>query len=87
MKQILAIMAVQNLDRLPNVAGQIFKIIPNFDKIIKEAMQASNTSAAVRDPIKMSAAQPPVDSMGGNQAPGGMPGSPGGVGGGSPLGF
>lgn len=86
MKQIMAIMAVQNLDRLPNVAGQLFKLIPQFDKVIKEAMQASNVSAAVRDPIKMSAAQPPPDGMQGNQPTGQQP-SMGGMGGTNPLSF
>lgn len=81
LKQILAIMAVQNLERLPNVSGQIFKVIPSFDRIIKEAMQASNVAGAVRNPIQMSAAQPPADSMGGQNPQVGMTGG-GGMGGG-----
>ena len=75
MKQIMAIMAVQNLERLPNVAGQLFKLIPQFDKVIKEAMQASNVASAVRSPIQMGAANPPAD---GQQNPPGAPG--GGIG-------
>jgi len=82
LKQILAVMAVQNLERLPNVAGQIFKVIPSFDRIIKEAMQASNVAGAVRNPINMSAAQPPADSMGGQNPTAGAPGGGGGMGGG-----
>lgn len=86
MKQIMAIMAVQNLDRLPNVAGQLFKLIPQFDRVIKEAMQASNVSAAVRNPINMAAAQPPTDSMGGQNPVGAQPGG-GNIGGTNPLSF
>jgi len=59
MKQILAIMLVQNLERLPNVAGKIGKLIPMIDGVIKEATQASNVNSAVRNPINMGAAQPP----------------------------
>jgi len=59
MKSILAIMLVQNLDRLPNVAGQISKIIPMLDRVLKEVSQASNVNSAVRNPIQMGMAQPP----------------------------
>src|ERR1700742_551140 len=34
MKQIAAIMLVQNLERLPNVSGQLSKLIPMLDKVI-----------------------------------------------------
>lgn len=57
MKQICAIMLVQNMERLPNVSGKISKLIPMLDQVIKEAQQASNVSTAVR-PIGMGAAQP-----------------------------
>ena len=59
MKQIAAVLMVQNLERLPNVAGQVSKLIPMFDRIIKEIQQASNTAQAVRNPIGMGAAQTP----------------------------
>ena len=58
-KQILAIMAVSNMERLPNVSGQLYKIIPMFDRVLKEVQQASSVDMAVRNPIQMSAAQPP----------------------------
>lgn len=71
MKQISAIMLVQNLERLPNVAGKISKLIPMFDQIIKEAEQASQVNSAVR-PIQMGAAQPPSpEGMGGGGGMGG----------------
>jgi len=58
MKAIIAVMMVQNLERLPNVAGKLSKMIPQFDAVIKEAQQAATTEAAVRNPIAMGAAQP-----------------------------
>lgn len=60
-KQIIAIMLVQNLERLPNVSGKLSKLIPQIDAVLKEVQQASNVNAAVRNPnpIQMSAAQPP----------------------------
>lgn len=64
MKQICAVLMVQNLERLPNVAGQLSKIIPQFDRVIKEIQQAANTATAVRNPIGMGAAQPPMDTGG-----------------------
>lgn len=59
LKQITAVMLVQNLERLPNVASQLSKIIPLWDKVIKEVQQASNVDAAVRNQIQMGAANPP----------------------------
>jgi hypothetical protein len=68
MKQICAIMLVQNLERLPNVAGQLSKMIPMFDRVIKEAQQAQTVNSAVRNPpIQMSAAQPSPE--GGSPSP------------------
>jgi hypothetical protein len=59
MKQILAIMAVSNMERLPNVSGQLYKIIPMFDRVMKEAQQAASVNTAVRQPpIGMGAANP-----------------------------
>jgi hypothetical protein len=58
MKSIVAVMMVQNLERLPNVAGKLSKLIPQFDAVIKEAQQAASVDAAVRQPIQMGAAQP-----------------------------
>ena len=58
MKQIMAVMLVQNLERLPNVSGKISKLIPQFDAVIKEVQQASSVNQAVRNPIQMGAAQP-----------------------------
>src|SRR5271157_4906881 len=60
MKQIIATLAVQNMERLPNVSGQLFKITPMFDRVIKEIQQASNVDSAVRNPVQMGAAQPPM---------------------------
>jgi hypothetical protein len=59
LKKICASMAVQNLERLPNVAGQLFKIVPSFDRVLKELQQAQSVNSAVRQPIGMGAAQPP----------------------------
>lgn len=64
MKQICAVLMVQNLERLPNVSGQLAKLVPQFDRVIKEAMQASNVNSAVRNPVQMGAAQPPAPSGG-----------------------
>ena len=59
MKEILAIMGVQNLNRLPNVSGKIFKLIPQLDSVMKEIQMAANVEGAVRPPIAMGAASPP----------------------------
>jgi hypothetical protein len=59
MKQMCAVLMVQNLERLPNVSGQLSKLIPQFDRVIKEISQAGNVDAAVRNPIAMGAANPP----------------------------
>jgi hypothetical protein len=59
MKQMCAVLMVQNLERLPNVSGQLSKLIPQFDRVIKETMQAANVDGAVRNPIQMGAANPP----------------------------
>lgn len=59
MKQKCAVLMVQNLERLPNVSGQLAKLVPMFDRVIKEVMQAGNVNAAVRNPIQMGAATPP----------------------------
>lgn len=61
MKQMCAVLMVQNLERLPNVAGKLSKLIPMFDQVLKEAQQAGNVDGAVRPPIGMGAAQPPMD--------------------------
>ena len=58
MKQKCAVLMVQNLERLPNVSGQLSKLVPMFDRVIKEISQAQNVNSAVR-PIAMGAAQPP----------------------------
>lgn len=65
MKQICAVLMVQNLERLPNVSGQLAKLVPMFDRVIKEATQAQNVNSAVRNPIQMGAAQPPQQASGG----------------------
>jgi len=60
MKQKCAVLMVQNLERLPNVSGQLSKIVPMFDRVIKEIGQAQNVNAAVRNPpIGLGAANPP----------------------------
>ena len=60
MKQQCAVLMVQNLERLPNVSGQLSKLIPLFDRVIKEISQAQNVNSAVRQPVGMGAAQPPL---------------------------
>jgi hypothetical protein len=70
MKQICAVLMVQNLERLPNVAGKLSKLIPAFDGVIKEIQQAKNVDSAVRQPIGMGAATPPQE--GGMSAGGGF---------------
>jgi hypothetical protein len=72
MKQKCAVLMVQNLERLPNVSGTLSKLIPQFDRVIKEIQQAQNVNSAVRSPIGMGAAQPPMDSPQATAAPGGM---------------
>ena len=62
MKQKCAVLMVQNLERLPNVSGQLSKLVPMFDRVIKELGQAQNVNSAVRSPLGMGAAQPPIDS-------------------------
>ena len=62
MKQQCAVLMVQNLERLPNVSGQLSKLVPMFDRVIKELGQAQNVNSAVRSPIGMGAAMPPTDS-------------------------
>ncbi len=69
MKQICAVLLVQNLERLPNVAGKLSKMIPMFDGVIKEITQAQNVNQAVRNPISMGAASPPQPE-GQNTSPG-----------------
>ncbi len=72
LKKVLANIAVQNMQRLPNVSGKIFKIIPQFDQVIKEVQQAQNVNSAVRNPISMGAATPPQETGGGMAAGGGF---------------
>src|ERR1700690_2310807 len=62
MKQKCAVLMVQNLERLPNVSGTLSKLVPMFDKVIKEISQAQNVNSAVRNPVQMGAAQPPQDA-------------------------
>jgi hypothetical protein len=69
MKSIMAVLLVQNLERLPNVSGKISKMIPMFDGVIKEIMQAQNVNQAVRNPIQMGAAAPQTPE-GQNTSPG-----------------
>src|ERR1700722_8841613 len=61
MKQKCAVLMVQNLERLPNVSGTLSKLIPMFDRVIKEISQAQNVNSAVRPPLGMGAATPPQD--------------------------
>lgn len=70
MKQVCAVLMVQNLERLPNVSGQLSKLVPMFDRVIKEAQQANNVNSAVRQPVNMGAAQPPMDVGGAGQGGG-----------------
>ena len=61
MKQKCAVLMVQNLERLPNVSGQLAKLVPMFDKVVKEISQAQNVNQAVQ-PLGMGAAMPPMNS-------------------------
>ena len=70
LKQICAVLAIQNMERLPNVSGQMYKIIPMFDRVLKEIQQAQSVNAAVRNPISMGAATPQPGQEGGNATPG-----------------
>ena len=65
MKQVCAVLMVQNLERLPNVSGQLSKLVPMFDRVIKEVQQAQSVNSAVRPPLGMGAAQPPQDASAG----------------------
>lgn len=67
MQKICAVLAVNNLERLPNVAGKLSQLSEKFNGVIKELMQAQNVNSAVRQPVGMGAAQPPQDGV-----PGGM---------------
>lgn len=71
-KQIFAIMYVQNMERLPNVSSKILATLKTIDPIIKEIQQASNVNAAVRNPIQMSAAQPSPEGAGSPAMQGGF---------------
>lgn len=72
MKQICAVLMVQNLERLPNVSGQLSKLVPMFDRVIKEIGQAQNVNSAVRPPLGMGAAQPPTGESSGMGGGGGF---------------
>lgn len=71
-KQIFAVMLVQNLERLPNVSSKISKLIPSIDGVMKEIQQAQNVNQAVRNPIQMGAAQPQPGAEGGTNTNPGM---------------
>jgi hypothetical protein len=71
MKQKCAVLMVQNLERLPNVSGQLSKLIPMFDRVVKEISQAQNVNQAVQ-PLGMGAAMPPASSPQATPTPGGM---------------
>jgi hypothetical protein len=71
MKQKCAVLMVQNLERLPNVSGHLSKLIPMFDRVLKEISQAQNVNQAVQ-PLGMGAAMPPTSS------PNATPPTPGG---------
>ena len=77
-KQIFAVLLVNYLEPLPNVAGKISKVIPHIDAIIKEAERASSTSGAIRPGIQMGAASPRPTT--GGAATGIGPGAMGSVG-------
>lgn len=62
MQQRCAILVVQNLERMPNVAGKLSKLNNDFNGVIKELSQAQNVNQAVRNPVNMGAAQPPQDA-------------------------
>ena len=57
-QQLLAVAAVHFLPSVPAAAGQMSKMVPLFDRVIKEAQQAANVNATIRQPIQMGAAQP-----------------------------
>ena len=72
-KQIVAAMLVQNLERLPNVSGKLAKIIPSLDSVISEVQKAQNVNAAVRNPNPAQGGLPPI-AMGAAQSPLPQPG-------------
>lgn len=80
LKEITAIMLIHTLERLPNVASQLSKIIPQWDKVMKELQQASNVDSAVRNPAGGPSGSPPI-AMGAAQPPA-PEGAPTGGGGG-----
>lgn len=55
-QKLMAVMSVHTLNDIPALAGQLSKMVPLFDRAIKEAMQAANVNSAVRQPIQMGAA-------------------------------
>jgi hypothetical protein len=76
MQQQVAVLMVQNLERLPNVSGQLSRLIPLFDRVLKELQQATNVQSSVRPPLGLGSAMPPPDSPNaGGPPPGGGPGS------------
>lgn len=72
MRQLVGVLLVQNMDRLPNVAGKLSKLIAPFDAVLKEIQQAGNVDAAVRNPIGMGSANPPQVGSGSPASSGGM---------------
>ena len=78
-KQVLAAMLVHNLEPNPAFSGQVARIIPLFDRAMKELERAASVSGAVRQPIQMGAAMPtPPQSAGATTGIG--PGAMGSVG-------
>ena len=80
-KRLLAVLSVHFMEPLPQVAGEISKVIPQLNRITGQAEKAQNVNAAVRgaqqsrQPIAMGAAQPtPVapPAMGAQPGPMGM---------------
>lgn len=59
MQKLLGVIFVQTIQRLPNVGGQVSKVMSQMTRAIKEAQQAASTAAAVHRPsVDFSAASP-----------------------------
>lgn len=78
-KQICAIMLVQNLERLPQLNKPLTKMLNDCGDAIKAAEEASKVNQAVR-PIGMGAAQPPIPEQANSGSLGNTLGGPGGGG-------
>ena len=73
-KRLLAVLSVHFMEPMPQVAGEMSRLIPQLNRVTTQAERAQNVNAAVRgggarQPITMGAAQPTPQAP---PAPGGM---------------